>query len=177
MLFKTTVSRWGGIGRSSHIINKNTGTPYVFSITNVSKLKAEGAGSVFEYLTSPVFRRTGFDEIHCDTAYLTVKQEFDIDPTLTTLELSVYPDNNLSKTPYTTYVNMLDFAYAWAHHPYPANSWLVYNQRGAGAKRILVAMTLDELVALDNQFGPDNVQWYEFVDPLEEIHPTWYIRV
>jgi uncharacterized protein (TIGR02145 family) len=177
MLFLTTVTDWKGVGRNTHIISKETGTPYVFDINNVTNLRENGAGSRFTYAVGATNRKTGHEEVFCNTPYLTVKQEFDILPLSNTLELSVYPNNDLTKVPFTTYIDIHDFCYAWSHNPYPQYTWLVYSAKGSGEKRILVDMTLSELLQLDNQFDENNVQWFTFVDPLEEIHPTWFIRV
>ena len=176
MLFLTRVLDWRGVGRNTHIIDKATGTDYVFDINNVTNLRENGAGSRFTYAVSTT-RKTGHEEVFCTTPYLTIKQEFDILPLSNTLELSVYPNNDLTKVPFTTFIDIHDFCYAWAHNPYPQYTWLVYSAKGSGEKRILVDMTLSELLQLDSVFDETNVQWFEFVDPLEEIHPTWFIRV
>ena len=177
MLFLTTVIDWEGIGRGSHVIDKRVGTEYVLDINNVSNLKPEGTGCRFWYLVNTTNRKTGYEEIHCTTPYLTVHEEFDVGPISSALELSVFPDNNIAKPPFTTYINIYDFSYAWAHNPYPQYSWLVYCPKGSREKRILVDMTLIELVGMDNQFDENNVQWWFYVDPLEEIFPNKFIRV
>jgi uncharacterized protein (TIGR02145 family) len=152
MLFLTTVTDWKGVGRNTHIISKETGTPYVFDINNVTNLRENGAGSRFTYAVGATNRKTGHEEVFCNTPYLT-------------------------KVPFTIFIDIHDFCYAWSHNPYPQYSWLIYSAKGSGEKRILVDMTLSELLQLDNQFDENNVQWFDFVDPLEEIHPTWFIRV
>ena len=177
MLFLTTVTRWLGVGRGDHVVDKQTGTQYVFDINNVSNLKEEGTGCQFNYLVSTNNRRTGYDEIHCTSPYITVRNEFDVLPISNTLELSYFPNNDVTKTPVTAYIDIHDFCYAWSHNPYPQYSWLVYSVKGLKDKRILVNMTLTDLLLLDTEFDENNTQWYFFVDPLEEIHPTWFIRV
>ena len=177
MLFLTTVSKWGGIGRGSHIIDKRIGTPYVFSVKNVYNLKQDGTGSKFLYAVNTTDRKTGLDEIFCNTAHTTIREEYDVEPLSSIITLSVFPSNNLAKTPETIYVNINDFAYAWAHNPYPQYSWLVYCMKGGREKIVLVDMTLVDIVTLDNQFDENNVQWFWFVDPTEEIFPNKFIRV
>jgi len=177
MLFLTTVTKWLGVGRSRRVIDDRIGTNYVFDINNVSNLKQHGIGSKFNYLVSEVNRKTGYDEVYCTTPPSTIKQEFDIPPASSVLELSVFPNNDITKTPFTTYISIYDFCYAWAHNPYPQYSWLVYSVKGSGEKRILINISLLALLQLDYVFDETNIQWYYFVDPEELIHPTWYIRV
>jgi len=177
MLFKTTVTSWLGIGRDKHVIIKQTGTQYVFDINNVSNIQPEGTGSKFRYLVSTVNRKTGYDEIHCTASVADVKGEYGVAPLSNILELSVFPNNDVTKTPFTTRIDIHDFGYAWPHNPYPQYTWLVYSAKGSKEVRVLVDMTLEDLLQLDTPFDETNIQWYSFVDPLEEIHPTWYIRV
>lgn len=177
MLFLTNVTSWIGVGRESHVIDKRTGTYYVFNINNVSNLKPEGSGSQFLYLTNTINRKSGFDEIHCATPYLTIKEDFNVQPTSLALEISVFPDNNTGKPTFITYINIKDISYAWAHNPHPEYSWLIYNVKSKGARRILINMTLNSLVSRDNQFDENNVQWFYYVNPVEEIDPAKYIRV
>ena len=117
MLFKTTITKWLGVGRDRHVIIKQTGTQYVLDINNVSNIEPEGTGSKFRYLVSTTSRRTGYDEIHCTTSATTVKGEYNIAPISSILELSVFPNNDLTKTPFTTFINIHDFCYAWPHNP------------------------------------------------------------
>ena len=175
MLFLTTVTRWIGIGRSDNVIIKASGTPYVFDINNVTNLKAEGTGSKFLYTRSTSNTKGGYDEIHCTSSYQTIRDEYGVDPITTVLELSVFPNGDHTKTPTTRYISIYDFCYAWAHNPYPQYSWLVYSEKSRRDVRVLVNMTLTDLVGKDNQFDENNSQWFFFVDPLEQIHPEWTI--
>jgi len=177
MLFKTTVTEWKGIGRASRVIVKALGTEFVLNINCVSHLLPFGTGSEFFYRPNTTDRKVGYEKIYCTTPYLTVKQEYDVVPVSIGVELSIYPDNDLNKTPFNMWINLNDFGYAWAHNPYPQYSWLVYYMAGGKEKRILIDKTLDELLDVDNPFTALNTQWFVFVDPLEEIHPTWFIRV
>jgi hypothetical protein len=177
MLFKTTVTAWRGIGRDSRVINKALGTEYVLDVNNVSSLKALGTGSEFLYQVNPSDRKTGYEKIECTTPHNIVREEFNIAPFSKVLQLSVFPFDNPQQTPFIIYIDVYDFSYAWAHITNPDISWLVYCQKGGKVKRVLVDMTLDELLGVDNIFDENNVQWFWFVDPLEEIVPTKFIRV
>ena len=177
MLFKTTVTSWVGVGRDRFIKSYTSGTEYVLDINNVSNIQAEGSGCKFLYLSSTVNRKAGYDEIHCTTDAVTVKDEYSVPPLSNALALSIFPNNDITKTPRTVYIDVHDFCYAWAHNPYPQYSWLVYSHKGSKDVRVLVNMTLDDFVDLDTGVAPTNAQWYFFVDPLETIQPTWYIYV
>ena len=177
MLFKTTVTSWIGVGRDKHVIVKQTGTQYVLDINNVSNIQPEGTGSKFRYLVSTVNRKTGYDEIHCTADSVVIKDEYSVPPASNILELSIFPNNDVTKTPFTTRIDVHDFGYAWSHNPYPQYSWLVYSVKGVKVVRVLVDMTLDDFVDLDNPVSELNAQWFFFVDPTETIQPTWYIYV
>jgi len=177
MLFKTLVTRWLGVGRESKIKSYSGGTYYVFDINNVSNIQPEGTGSKFRYLVSTVNRKTGYDEIHCTSDSVTIKSEYSVIPTSNILSLSIFPNNDVTKTPFTAIIDIHDFGYAWSHNPYPQYSWLVYSVKGLKDLRVLVDMTLDEFVALDNPVNQFNAQWFFYVNPTEVIQPTWYLYV
>jgi len=177
MLFIATVTRWLGVGRGDHVIDKQNGTQYIFDINNVSNLKEEGTGCQFNYLVSTNNRRTGYDEIHCTSPYITVRNEFDVLPISNTLELSYFPNNDVTKTPIIAYIDIHDFCYAWSHNPYPQYSWLVYSVKGLKDKRILVDMPLTTILALDSTSDENDIQWYYYVDLQEIIVLTKKIRV
>lgn len=175
MLFLTTVTSWKGVGRSDNVIIKASGTPYVFDINNVTNLQAEGTGSKFLYTKSTANTKGGYDEIHCTSSFQTIRDEYGIDPLSTALELSVFPNGDHTKTPSTRYISIYDFCYAWSHNPYPQYSWLVYSEKSRRDVRVLVNMTLTDIIGKDNEFGYWNAQWYYFVDPTEVIHPEWVV--
>ena len=177
MLFLTTVVEWKGVGRRDNVINKHTGTQYVFDINNVSSLRPWGTGCRFIYQTNPASVNSGYEEIYCTTPYLTVKEEFDVAPICSTLELDVFTNNDITKPTYTKIINIYDFSYAWSHAVYPQYSWIVVCAKGIRKERLLADITLLELVAKDNQFDENNVQWFYFVDPEEVIYPEKFIRV
>jgi hypothetical protein len=177
MLFKVKVTSWIGVGRDRFVKSYTAGTDYVFDINNVSNIQAEGTGSKFRYLTSTVNRKAGYDEIHCTADPTTIRDEYSVQPVSSIMELAIFPNNDVTKTPRTIFTDIHDFGYAWSHNPYPQYSWLVYSVKGAKDVRVLVDMTLDDFVALDTGVTPLNAQWYIRVDPLEIIQPTWYLYV
>ncbi len=178
MLFKTRVTSWKGLGRERHIIDKAIGTDYVFSSDRIYSLLPVGLTSCrFSYAVSPTSRKTGYDEIYCNTPYVTVKDEYAVPPLSSVLELSIFPNNNPTKTPTSTFINIHDFVYAWSHNPYPQYSWLIYAFKGFLNKTVLVDMTLDEIAGVDTDVAVLGAQWYSFVDPTEIIQPTYYLYV
>jgi len=177
MYFKTLVTDWRGIGRCSRIVPHTAGQEYVFNIKNVTNLKQLGSGSEFLYATKPYDRKTGYERIQCNTNALVIKQEYDIFPTTNILELEIFANNNVNGVKSTLYISVNDFSYAWSHNPYPQYSWLRYCLKSGKDKIVLVDMTLVDIVGLDDQFDENNVQWYYYVDPSEEIFPNKYIRV
>jgi len=177
MYFKTLVTKWEGIGRCSRIPPHAVGHEYLFNVNHITQLRVFGAGSEFLYSEWPYDRKTGYAKIQCNTTVHDIKNEFDIEPISNIITLDIFPNNNADNVPETIRINANDITYAWAHNPYPWYSWVRYCLKGGRDRIVLADMTLSGFLSQDNIFDENNVQWFSFVDPLEEIHPTWYIRV
>jgi len=140
MLFKETIVTWKGLGAP-------TATTVVLNTNRVNLFKVRASTkSDFYYSINPWDRKSKPGFIQATSSVATLTTAFDTALDSNVMELVVYPNDDITATPVSKYIDYADFAYAYAYEDDWTKSWVVYTTKAFGQVRVLVNNSLDELV-------------------------------
>lgn len=140
MLFKETIVDWKSLkGPSATTLVLNTNRVGLFKVRDSSY-------SDFYYSLNPWDRREApvFVQATSTVAALTTALDTVLDSNV--MELVIYPDDDITATPVSKYIDYADFSYAYAYESDWEKSWVVYYSKAFKWHRVLVNNSLDELV-------------------------------
>lgn len=140
MLFKETVVSAKGL-------NFPTASVLVLNTNRVGLFKVRATSySDYYYTVNPVSRRDkpGFIQATSTVAALISALDTALDSNA--MELVVYPNNDVTATPVSKYIDYADFAYAYAKEDDATKSWVVYSTKAFKEVKVLVNNSLDELI-------------------------------
>lgn len=139
MLFKETIRSWKGIGAPS-------ATTVLLNTNRVGLLEADGSNSKFYYTMNPLDRRESAGYVLATTSAANVIVAMDDVLSSNAMALPIFPDDDVTASAVTKYIDYADFAYAVPHGTTPASySWVYYYSKGFKKHRVLVDYNLDQL--------------------------------
>lgn len=120
MLYKETVTRWIGLNTPKESV-------VVLNTNRISNLGVHDSGSIYQYSLEPNSRRDKPIQILTATTVVEIVARMNDVSATSIMELSFYPDNDVSQTPETRYVRDADFVMAYALEGDPTKSRVVFD--------------------------------------------------
>jgi len=140
MLFKETVVLAKGL-------NFPTASVLVLNTNRVGLFKVRATSySDFYYSINPWDRRDKPGFIQATSTVATLTTAFDTALDSNVMELVTLPNDDITETAVSKYIDYEDFAYAYAYEADSDYSWVVYTTKAFKEVRVLVNNSLDELI-------------------------------
>ena len=141
MLFKDTITAVKGLnGPSAGVLVLNTNRIGLYKVRATTKSDYFYSLNQYDRREKPLFFQSS-------SAVATLTSALDTVLNSNVYAMPVFPDDDITQTPVTKYLNYEDFAYAVAHETHPnLYSWVYYVSKAFKLHRVLVNHSLDRII-------------------------------